>query len=113
MLGKDFYVGRPDGDVAENSEGQLAPVIFLTNVIGEIERGMNELKQRERQQFGKITRNRFVARNAPTIAGTRIPVATIKRYHEAGFSNDEILREYPSLTEDDIVAALAYKDRVA
>lgn len=110
MFGREFYVGRPESEIAENSEGQLAPVIFLKNVIGEVERGMNELKQRKPQQIGKISRNRFVARNAATIDGTRIPVATIKRYHEAGFSNAEILREYPSLTEDDITAALTYEE---
>jgi uncharacterized protein (DUF433 family) len=117
MLGKEFYIGPPDSEFAENSEGQYAPIIFLTNVISEVERGMNELKQRGSQQIGKISKNRFVARNAATIDGTRIPVATIKRYHEAGFSNSDILREYPSLTENDIVAALAYdeddKERVA
>ena len=117
MLGKDFYVGQPGSELAENSEGQLAPAIFLRNVIGEVERGMNDLKKRKPGQRGRVVRDRFVARNAATIEGTRIPVATIKRYREAGFSDAEILREYPSLTKDDIKAALAYieddEERVA
>ncbi len=71
---------------------------------------MSELKQRSPHQIGKICKNRFVVRNAATIEGTRIPVATIKRYSEAGFSVSEILDEYPSLTENDIRAALSYEE---
>ena len=110
VLGREFYVGLPGGEFAENREGQFAPVVFLKNVIGQIERGMNELKQRSPLQIGKISKGRFVARNAATIEGTRIPVATIKRYSEAGFSISGILDEYPSLTEDDIKAALSYEE---
>ncbi len=110
VLGKELYVGRPDSEFAENKVGQLAPVVFLKNVIGEIERGMSKLKQRSPDQIGKISKNRFVVRNAATIEGTRIPVATIKRYSEAGFSVSEILEEYPSLTKNDIKAALSYEE---
>ncbi len=35
MLGREFYVGEPGSDFAENIEGQLAPVVFLKNVISE------------------------------------------------------------------------------
>lgn len=110
VLMGEFYVGPPSGEFAANVEGQLAPVIFLRSVIGEIRRGMDELRQRGPAQIGKISKNRFVARNAATIEGTRIPVATIKRYSKAGFSVSEILDEYPSLTEDDIRAALSYEE---
>ena len=110
VLGNDFYVGQPESEMAESSEGQYAPVIFLTNVIGEVERGMHELKQRDPQQIGKITKNRFVARNAATIGGTRIPVAAIKRFHSAGYSSEEIISEYPSLTEEDIEAAISFRE---
>jgi len=110
VLGREFYVACPDSAFAENREGQFAPVIFLRNVIGEIERGMRKLQQRGRNQIGRISKNRFVVRNAATIEGTRIPVATIKRYSNAGFSVREILDEYPSITENDIMAALSYKE---
>ena len=42
------------------------------------------------------------------IAGTRIPVSVILDNLAAGVSVEEILRSYPSLTEADIRAALAY-----
>ena len=44
----------------------------------------------------------------PCIKGTRIPVATIVASLADGMTFDEILEEYPQLTDLDIRAALAY-----
>ena len=44
----------------------------------------------------------------PVIRGTRIPVELVVRMVGQGIGNDGILREYPSLTTDDIRAAVSY-----
>jgi uncharacterized protein (DUF433 family) len=44
----------------------------------------------------------------PCIKGTRIPVATIVASLADGMTSDEILEEYPQLSDLDIRAALAY-----
>lgn len=44
----------------------------------------------------------------PCIRGTRIWVSLILDFLANGMSMDEILVEYPQLTEDDIRAAIAY-----
>jgi uncharacterized protein (DUF433 family) len=44
----------------------------------------------------------------PCIRGMRIAVADILGWLAAGMSHDQVLSEYPELTEDDIRAALAY-----
>lgn len=44
----------------------------------------------------------------PVIRGTRIPVELIVRMVGQGTPTEEILREYPRLTDDDIRAALTY-----
>jgi uncharacterized protein (DUF433 family) len=44
----------------------------------------------------------------PCVKGTRIPVATIVASLADGMTSDEILEEYPQLTDLDIRAALAY-----
>jgi uncharacterized protein (DUF433 family) len=44
----------------------------------------------------------------PVIRGTRIPVALIVRMLAQGQSEQDIRREYPRLSPDDIRAALAY-----
>jgi len=48
----------------------------------------------------------------PVIRGTRIPVELVVRMLAQGISEDEILREYPRLTTEDIRAALDYAARV-
>jgi len=48
----------------------------------------------------------------PVIKGTRIPVYFILELLSNGWSIDDILREYPHLTRDDVLAALKYAARV-
>lgn len=44
----------------------------------------------------------------PCIRGMRISVADVLGWLAAGMSHDDILRDYPELTDDDIRACLAY-----
>jgi uncharacterized protein (DUF433 family) len=44
----------------------------------------------------------------PTIRGMRIAVADVLGWLASGMSHQEILSDYPELTEDDIRACLAY-----
>lgn len=44
----------------------------------------------------------------PTIRGMRMTVADVLSYLAAGMSHDEILADFPDLTEEDIRACLSY-----
>lgn len=44
----------------------------------------------------------------PTIRGMRIAVADVLGWLAAGMTHEEIVADYPELTEDDIRACLAY-----
>ena len=44
----------------------------------------------------------------PCVRGTRITVGDILGYLAAGTSDDQLLKEFPQLTRDDILACLAY-----
>jgi len=44
----------------------------------------------------------------PCIRGMRITVYDILEYLASGMSNDEILTDFPYLTEEDILACLSY-----
>jgi uncharacterized protein (DUF433 family) len=56
----------------------------------------------------RITVQSGVRRGKPCIKGTRIAVYDILEYLAGGMSEDEILRDFPDLTRDDIRAALAF-----
>jgi uncharacterized protein (DUF433 family) len=77
----------------------------IADVMEDVRRGAEQLRHREPSQIGKIDKHRYVSHNAAVIAGTRIKVATILRFLEDGYSYADIIKEYPSLTEQDIEAA--------
>ncbi len=49
-----------------------------------------------------------VCHGAACIVGTRIPVSVILDNLASGLSRQDVLKSYPSLSPDDIDAALAY-----
>ena len=56
----------------------------------------------------RISINPQVCHGKPCIKGTRIMVSVILDYLKAGESDQDILREYPTLKKEDIQAAIAY-----
>jgi len=57
---------------------------------------------------GKITIDADVCNGKPTIRGQRITVQTILEFLSAGESNEEILRQYPTLIQEDIHTCLSF-----
>jgi len=56
----------------------------------------------------RIVADPSIMLGAPTIRGTRVTVAAILGQLAAGSSVDDVLADYPSLTRDDLYAALAF-----
>jgi uncharacterized protein (DUF433 family) len=53
-----------------------------------------------------------ICNGRPVIQGTRITVQTILEFLGAGESIEELLEAYPTLSRDDILAALRYSSRL-
>lgn len=90
-----------------NTLGVLDGQYFLLpigSIVEDVRAEAERMSRRTSDQLGKIERRRFVARNAPVIAGTRVRVDAIRHYLEDGYTTSQILDEYPTLTEADIVA---------
>ena len=49
-----------------------------------------------------------VLRGKPCIKGTRIPVSLVLQYFASGSTIEEIIKEFPDLTKDQIAACLDY-----
>ena len=88
---------------------QYVVPMSLEVVVADTRRDIALLNSRNESDAGEIQRSRFISHNAPVISGTRIPVAAIKRFAQAGYTASQIRAEYPELTEKDIEAALAYE----
>ncbi len=103
-----IFVNPESGGLQEVVSKQYVLAISLKEVIEHTERDVARLRERSPDTIGKIQRHRSIARNAWTIAGTRIAVGSIRRLSEDGYSTSQIIDEYPDLTERDVEAALAH-----
>ena len=110
VLNRKVIFYNPDGDVREKVvSGQAILGIPLRVVSNGIEVAIKTLRDRDKDKIGKIEKHRNIAHSMAVIAGTRIPVKSIKAFARAGYSTEEILKEYPALTAADVQAAIAYE----
>jgi uncharacterized protein (DUF433 family) len=113
VLTREVYFREPETErVRGVLDGQYS-LVHLESIIQDLTSEANKLKQRSRDQIGHVERHRFVVHNAWVVAGTRIPTKAIWRFHQAGYSPDKIIREYPPLTREDIRAALQHEEKLA
>lgn len=98
------------GQKEEASTGQGVLEIPLQVVSGKMEDAVRAMRQRQSESIGKIDQKRGIAQNQPVIAGTKIPVRNIQAFHKAGYSVQEIQKQYPSLDAGDIEAAINFKE---
>ncbi len=47
----------------------------------------------------------------PIITGTRIPIYVILNLLGEGYTNNEIIKEYPDLTKEDILSAIKFASK--
>ena len=110
---RNVYFKEPaSGQIRNVLSGQYA-LIELRTIAHDLANEAAKLKDRTSDQIGRIERHRFIVHNAWVVAGTRIPTKAIKRFHDAGYSAARIIREYPSLTENDVSAALQHEVKQA
>ena len=62
--------------------------------------------------LGRITIDPDVCNGKPTIRGKRITVQTILEFLGAGETQEEILKQYPSLESGDISACLIFASQL-
>lgn len=102
-IDNQLYFQREDG----TWEGGLRPdQIVLHEVLNlrPLRDRITEAVQRDHTQLGRTERRRGTLGSKPVLAGTRIPVDTVRRYLLAGRSNADVLEAYPDLAEADIEA---------
>lgn len=64
-------------------------------------------RTRTASSFGRVTRARGVMGNRDVLEGTRVPTQAVWDFHKAGYSPQQIIEEYPSITVEDVRAAIA------
>ena len=61
----------------------------------------------------RIVTNPQIMHGKPVIKGTRIPIYTVLNLMANGLDAKEVFREYPDLTEEDVLACLEYASHLA
>ncbi|MBB4194861.1 DUF433 domain-containing protein [Rhizobium aethiopicum] len=101
-----------DNPITEAKEevlsGQGVLQIPLKVITGDMNRAVEKMRERDKSLFGRIESKRGIANSKPVVAGTRIPVASVKAFADAGYTVEEIIKEYPTLTPEDIAAAIRH-----
>jgi uncharacterized protein (DUF433 family)/DNA-binding transcriptional MerR regulator len=102
--GSDIYVQYPDG--TWSGDPVQDQIVFHQVIALDFLRSRVEAVQhRDPNAAGRVVTRRGVVGSKPIFADTRIPVAAVQRYLSAGYSDADIIEEYPSLTPADIEAA--------
>jgi uncharacterized protein (DUF433 family) len=112
VLNKKVIFHEPDTDIPQEVvSGQYVIGLTLKTIFSDTKRDVEKMRQRNPEKIGHVERSRHVNHNAWVIGGTRIPTAAIRRFKEAGYSDEEIIAEYPDLTPADIKAALLHEEQ--
>jgi len=92
--------------------GQYMLDISLERVVTDTRRDVKKLLARSDQQKGTVEQSRSINHNSWVVGGTRIPTRAIRRFSEAGYTAQQIIKEYPELTVEDIDAALSHERKL-
>ena len=108
LKGEVHFKNPQTGQVEGAVTGQMAVPIPLSSIAEDMRMKAEQLRRRDPSTVGHIDQHRFTMRGTPVVAGTRIPVSTIKTFADSGYSVAQIIEQYPSLSPQDVEAALAY-----
>lgn len=111
VVGRRIYFDDPTigARVATRPAGQLAFPFEMQEIAQSTYREAQRVRERKADAVGRVTHQRNIVQNSPVLDGTRIPTSAIWNFHRAGYTTDEILREYPDLTETDVRAAIDFE----
>jgi uncharacterized protein (DUF433 family) len=111
--GRSVCFGEADSEPVRRAFSGLPGPVYLID-LGRMVRGalrkVQRLRKRQGHQIGRIERRRRVVHNLPVVAGTRIPTIAIWELYEAGYTGQRIQKKFPSLTQRDVEAAIAYEE---
>ena len=113
VLNKEVHFKEPDTRKVRGVVSGQYVSIPLVSIMSDVSREAEKLRERATEKTGKVERHRHIARNTWVVAGTRIPTGAIIQFIEAGYTIEQVLREYPSLTAADIKAALKHEKTLA
>lgn len=109
VSGRDVLFEDPETGLRLGLGGQVPLPIEMAAVESDTRARALRLRERQPEEIGQISQRRAVQSNAPVLAGTRVPTASVWDFHQAGHDTDTILAAYPSLTPLDVERAIEFE----
>ena len=107
VVNRKVVMVNPETQLPEEVvSGQYLLGIPLKQVMSDTRTDIGRMQKRSDSQVGQIIRQRSIAHNSWVVSGTRIPITSVLRLHEDGYTVEQIIGEYPDLTPADIQACL-------
>lgn len=94
----------------EVASKQFVAEIALEVVTSDARQDILKLNRRDSGRVGKIEKRRHIHSSEPVFAGTRIPISAVLGFMDAGYSDQQVLDQYPDLELDDLRAAREHAD---
>lgn len=108
VLNREVHFRNPNtGRIEGAISGQMAVPIPLGSIADDLRSKIDAARSRGSESEGDFEQHRYVAHNRRVVSGTRIPVESVLSFWNEGYSVEQIMREYPSLTRKDIDAIIA------
>lgn len=103
------WTGLPVGVVNDSTGGVfITPHEEFPFPLPELPHHLPPFPTEQREQ--RITIDPNVMGGAPVMSGTRIPVYLIKELAEGGYAPEQIIKQLPGLSIEDVLIALEYQD---
>ena len=106
VVGRRVFLQLEDGNWVDGSQPDQGVIAQALN-LGDMQIRVRGTVGRRAGSEGQIERRRGALGSKELIAGTRIPVATVRRYLEADRTPEQIIEAYPDLTFADVEAVRA------
>ncbi len=113
LSGRQVFFEDPRAGDRRSAREPLQAVlpIEMDRVASRMRLASEQLRQRSADQIGRVEQNRYVAHNAPVLSGTRVPTRAVWNLHQAGYSAEKIIAEFPRLSAADVDAAVDYEEQ--
>jgi uncharacterized protein (DUF433 family)/DNA-binding transcriptional MerR regulator len=105
VVGSKLHFQRPDGQWQDAHSSQLVADVVLP--LEPLRAKVQAATKRDPASVGHFEKRRGAMGSKELLAGTRVPVATVRRYLDRGIPVSEVLEAFPSLDEEDVEAVRA------
>lgn len=105
VVGSKLHFQRPDGQWQDAHSSQLVADVVLP--LEPLRAKVRAATKRDPASVGRFEKRRGAMGSKELVAGTRVPVATVRRYLDRGVPVTEVLEAFPSLDRKDVEAVRA------